>query len=57
MAWGAQIHNKRTPTNPRHWGAQTKPCRGEVVKRTEDGEVFPGTRSFGRKGEKVNRRR
>lgn len=53
MAWGQSRPVRMKST----WGAQLKQKNNEVVKETEPGEIFTGTRSFGRKGEKVNKRR
>lgn len=50
MTWGAQTRNCKAPTNPRTWGAQTKPGRGQIRRRTEDGEVFNGTRKWNWRG-------
>lgn len=53
MAWGQSRPVRMKGT----WGAQLKQKKNEVVKETEPGEIWSGSRTFGRKSEKVNRRR
>jgi hypothetical protein len=46
MSWGAQTRKSNPPRQSATWGAQTKPGRGEIRKRGEDGEVWSGSRRY-----------
>jgi hypothetical protein len=50
MAWGAQLKVKEVKPRQTTWGAQTKPSRGEIVKATDDGEVWAGTKRYNWRG-------